>query len=477
MHYTKTRRRFLTTVGAAAGFAVGVPGARAGAETKRFIVDTRDGFPDGVARSDVDVVYPLDGIDAMVVRAPASAAESPDVTRDLRIDLPPTVASQMEPTRTASGSDTGATGGGTGRADLGDPYTEPFQWNVRDQGLLKAHGRTRGERTRVAVIDSGVFRDHWDLVGQVNTRLSRNFTDDGGSSEPVGDNAHGTLVAGVISAMDNGTGYVGVAPETDLVDLRVFSGEEALVGDVVAAIVYAADVGCDVANLSLGAYPVPLDDPEGSLIALAFELAANYALRKGTLPVAAAGNDGTNLDEDPPNVLSVPAELPGYLSVSATGPIGFRWDDGEDVTDPYDALREPTTTPAFYTNFGREAVDLSAPGGNVDQEAIETEENAFLDLVPAPGFTTVEGSPVPVSGWVAGTSFAVPHVSGAAALVSSLVPSWRPRQVRSVLERAAKDIPPRRFRGAGHLDTRTAVRRAANWEAGRSETAQQSSVR
>jgi subtilisin family serine protease len=112
--------------------------------------------------------------------------------------------------------------------------------------------------TRIAVIDTTVPESHSDFNESFKQDLSRDFTGTG-THEPLGVQYHGTHVGGIAAAEDNGKGVVGVAPDSEVVDLRVFEqlGADASFTDILAAIVYSFNVDSDMANLSLGAYPVP----------------------------------------------------------------------------------------------------------------------------------------------------------------------------------------------------------------------------
>jgi subtilisin family serine protease len=125
------------------------------------------------------------------------------------------------------------------------------------------------------------------------------------------------------------------------------------------------------------------------------------------------------------------------MSVAATGPIGFGW-----VADDED----PAESPAYYTNYGTNAIDLAAPGGDADLDAIGSGVPWYLDLVlntvSSPDFDDA-GNYLGAThsyGWKAGTSMAAPQVAGAAALVKSANPDYNANQVEAALERAA-DVP------------------------------------
>src|SRR5690606_9086941 len=181
------------------------------------------------------------------------------------------------------------------------------------------------------------------IAGKVDVTKSASFI----PSEPFIEdlNFHGTFVAGIIAS--NGLGVASVAPDATLCAVKVldFTGSGPL-GGVLAGIVHAADVGADVADVSLGLY-VP-KNPSVKIIYDLFTQAVAYARERQTLVVAASGNDGANLDEDG-DMISIPAEVPGVISVTATGPINQM---------EFDRL-------AAYANIGgrKGGVDIAAPGG------------------------------------------------------------------------------------------------------------------
>ncbi|MFB6126191.1 MAG: S8 family serine peptidase [Halolamina sp.] len=425
-----TRRSALagiaTTLG---GLAAGPQVVAAERDGDRYLVDTRS-----LSASELSahrVVHDLGAIDAAVVETDApegiDARHAPDVS--LTLDLPVSARRLTAPASTVDA--------------LSD-----LQWDKRYQRVETAHDHARGEGTRVAVIDTGVTPSHPDLRHAVNEELSRNLTDDGGDFTDVG--LHGTHVSGIVAAGNrSGRGVVGTAPATELVACRVFPEfGGASFGTVLAGMVYAADVEADVANMSLGAYPLPLADSEVQLLLDLLQRAAAYGNRQGTVFVAAAGNDGANLDADG-LVISLPNEADNVLSVGATGPIGFRWDDDAGDDDPMDDLRAAPTDPAPYTNYGEEAIDLSAGGGNLDRSAADSDARWFYDLV----FSTLPDG----YGWLAGTSMAAPQVAAAAALVGDRYPDADAAAVGRHLRETAEGASAQAYHGAGHLDTVAAV--------------------
>jgi len=435
------RRTFLKVSGAVLGGIATGTTVTAATRTDRFIVKTK-GRAD---LSSLEVVHEMPGVDFAVVRGGEKDVKKAvsNYAPDIEIELNEPDVNEEVPTFDAS--------------DYEGQPGDFLQWDKADLNVPEAHAVTEGEGSRVAVIDSGILETHPDLAGPLNLELSKNFTDDGGDHNPVGGDDHGTHVAGIVAA-DNGggIGVNGTAPKTDLVDCRVFSGPFASFADILAAVVYSARVDADVANLSLGAYPIPRQGL-GQFYGKVLNSVMTYANKEGTLLVIAAGNDAADLQHDK-NLISLPNEGAQAVSVSATGPIGYGWDaDGDgEVSD----FEEPPESPAFYTNFGTNAITLGAPGGDADPGAIGTGVPWFYDLV----FNTVfsyedtdgDGEPdqVPAYGWKAGTSMAAPNVAGAAALVKSANPNYNANQIEAALKRAA-DVPDeygKEYYGSGYLN-------------------------
>ena len=441
-----TRRSFLKVSGAALGGIAFGTTITAATSADRFLVDTKnlDGLGGGLR-----VVHDLDAIDVAVVEGDETDVEAlgAPYAADTRysLDLP------MDGTPRAT--DQSAT----------DEPLYPYQWDKQAQDVPSAHEVTRGEGTRVTIIDTGIGAGHPDLRHAVNHDLSRNFTDDDyGAPGPYG-GYHGTHVSGIVAANDrNETGTVGTAPGTELVDCRVFSPEAlASFADIVAAMVYSAEIEADAANLSIGAYPVERQ-ALGEFYGKVLNRATTYANSQGTLLVVSAGNDSADLQHDG-NLISLPNEAANVMSISATGPIGFMWGD--------DGLRDAFTSPAFYTNYGTNAINVSAPGGDADLSAIGTGVDWYYDLVLSTTAEIVETTNGKGNGkgrtettveydygWAAGTSMAAPQVVGAAALVKSVAPDLNANDVRDRLQTTARDVGDKAYHGHGFLDPNAAVR-------------------
>jgi serine protease len=266
--------------------------------------------------------------------------------------------------------------------------TDPLrsrQWDLARIDGTDAWNRSTGSGAVVAVVDTGVDASHPDLAGQVLTGYDEISQVEGGNTDP---NGHGTHVAGTIAAATgNGVGISSIAPDVKILPVRVLRADGGgYTSDAANGIVYAADHGADVINMSLGS------DEDDAMVSSAIA----YARSRGVVIVAAAGNE-----RQKGNPTSYPAADPGVIAVAAT--------DSADLV-------------AGYSNSGG-YVDVSAPGSSI------------LSTYPA----ALNGSGYAI---MSGTSMASPHVAAVAALLRSADPSLSPDQVESALETSATDLGP-----------------------------------
>jgi thermitase len=230
------------------------------------------------------------------------------------------------------------------------------QWALRYINLTHFITSTTGKKVLVAVLDTGIDSTHEDLAGKVVTSV--NFTDSPTSDDIYG---HGTPIAGIIAAQaDNSIGISGIAPQAMLMNIKVADDSGICRASVVAQGIYwAVDNGASVINISL-----ELRDFSKEL-----EKAVNYAWSRGSIIVAAAGNDAGN--------------IPVY--------------------------------PAFFKN----CIAVSAIS-QTDEFAPLSNHGDWVD-VAAPGFEIYSTLPDNSYGYETGTSVAAAHVSGLAALLLSVV--------------------------------------------------------
>jgi subtilisin family serine protease len=286
-----------------------------------------------------------------------------------------------------------------------DAINAPEAWNA---------GYT-GKKTRVFVLDDGINPTHPDLAPNVNTKLSTSFVP--GEEfyiQKTSGFSHGTHVAGIIAAADNGSGVIGVAPDAEIVAVKVLSEKDGsgAFSWINAGIVYAANNGADVINMSLGArfnrngFYYGKDGNLEKIPAVhiqnlirAQQRAINYAWKKGAVIITSAGNSGMNADGNG-SLFIIPAELQNVVSVSATAP--DYWYPNRDM-DPF------LDIPASYNDYGKSLINIAAPGGDFD---FSPQPFWNFDMI----LSTGPGKSFNLS---AGTSFASPHVAGVAALIVS----------------------------------------------------------
>lgn len=337
------------------------------------------------------------------------------------------------------------------------------QWNMRaiDADDAWKAGRLGSPAVTVAVLDTGVDYLHVDLRGRVDLQRSRSFLpieDDlvrqlFPTRLPITDlGYHGTHVAATISS--NAIAAAGVTSQVNIMALKICYGNEyrtttgALIrgcpsSATFAAIAYAVDNGADVINMSLGG--VFSKAGNGEYVGYLNKL-FNHARARGVTTVVSAGNEEIDLDHDG-NAYKTYCSTPSTICVSATGPTGATTVNGP-FTDP--------NAPASYTNYGRSAINVAAPGGNVVPVYAACSSSSLA--VP-----TCRLSPSYIVG-LGGTSMAAPHVSGLAAL---LVEDYgrNPARIKTRMQQTATDLGQRGtdpFYGKGLINVARALGLSVN---------------
>ena len=253
-------------------------------------------------------------------------------------------------------------------------------WGVNRIDAEKAWRKTAGRQIRIAVVDTGCG-PHPDLRiwgGASVVSYTESYSDD---------HYHGTHVAGIIAAIDNEFGVVGVAPRVRLYAVKVLNwGGSGYLSDVIEGLQWCVRNKMNAINMSIGTY---MNFPT-------MKLAVEAVNKAGIVQVAAAGNSGGGQ-------VIYPAAYPPCLAVSATNK------DNEI---------------AYFSSTGPE-VDFSAPGQYV--------------------FSTIRRNRIPGYGILSGTSMATPHVTGTAALIITMPDPngdgvWSPAEVRERLKKTATDL-------------------------------------
>jgi thermitase len=282
---------------------------------------------------------------------------------------------------------------------MGNPDDSGFvnQWDMAKIQTPEAWDVTTGSPTiTIAILDTGVDLDHPDLANKIISNIK--FSNSATTDDVYG---HGTHVAGIAAAMtNNGIGVAGLGYSCSIVNVKVLDDNGmGAYSWIVSGIIWAADNGADIINLSLGA-------PYASS---ALEDAVNYAWGKGVVIVAAAGNNG---DTTP----MYPAYYTNCIAVAAT--------DANDAR-------------ASWSNYG-DWVDVAAPGVSI--------------------YSTLKDNSY---GYLSGTSMASPHIAGLAALVFTVVgdsngDGFLNDEVRSQIQATCDDIGVSGI-GSGRINAYRAV--------------------
>lgn len=345
-----------------------------------------------------------------------------------------------------------------------------WQWNMRliHASTAWAAGKLGSATVTAAILDTGIDYDAPDLNGLVDLSRSTSFaTSDAAlagafpTRHVISDfNGHGTNVATQVSS--KAAALAGVTSRTTLIGVKVLDSHgSGSLSWILNGVIWAADHGADVANMSLGgAFPKSLYGPYVGVINRTF----GYAARKGMLVVVAAGNEEEDLDHNG-NEMKTYCGVPTVLCVSAVGPASN--------TTSADAF-------SYYSNFGRSSIDVAGPGGNADAA------NGF----PAYPFFPSIPQRYDVASWVwsycskttivwqgttpyltncyaggrltgmIGTSQATPHVTGLAALLIAELGKGQPRLIKNRIQQSAIDLgqpgtDP--YFGAGRIDVARAL--------------------
>ncbi|MGI8777869.1 MAG: S8 family serine peptidase [Acidimicrobiales bacterium] len=247
------------------------------------------------------------------------------------------------------------------------------QWNLTQIGAADAWSVSTGAGVIIGIVDSGIDASHPDLAGKIEAQADCVGGTCREGSARDGD-GHGTAVAGIAAAKtNNGGGIAGVAPDARLVVARVLGDDgTGVTEDINRAIQWVVDKGARIVNLSLGEPDLVIVSRLGTPLRPGIE----YAWTRGAIPVLAAGNYDDLDGQGSANYGDLHA-----LVVGSTDTKG--------------------RVPGYSTSLGNAKWGLVAPGGNGD----------------GPGADVI--SPIPGNRyeWVAGTSMAAPHVSGALALL------------------------------------------------------------
>jgi subtilisin family serine protease len=333
----------------------------------------------------------------------------------------------------------------------------PRQWNMRAVGanLAWAAGFLGSSSVSVFILDTGIDYLNLDLNGLVDqsrsTDLLGTFTVGGVSfterdtvtkyfptRQPFTDlYFHGTHVGATVSSL--ALGAAGVTSRTELVAVKVCAYLNTCpFSSILNGVIYAADHGADVVNMSLGGGFSKAGN--GVFVGL-INKTFNYARSKGVTIVVAAGNAAADLDHNG-NTYTTYCNTPSVICVSATGPtaqvsINGPWTDVD--------------APSYFTNFGSSAIDVAAPGGNNASFVWATCSRTSLLIPVCQTGNFFVGAQ--------GTSMATPHVAGTAALLVPIL-GRDPAAIKDRILETADDLGASGtdpFYGKGRLNVARAV--------------------
>ncbi|HWI66414.1 MAG TPA: S8 family peptidase [Symbiobacteriaceae bacterium] len=232
------------------------------------------------------------------------------------------------------------------------------QWGPKKVQAEAAWNYTQGSSSvLIAIVDTGVDLDHPDLINKVRTDIDWDYVNNDATA--MDDNGHGTHCAGIAAAQtNNAVGIAGMCPNCQVLPVKVLnSAGSGAFSAIASGIRYAADKGAKVISVSLG----------GTSSSTTLSDAVTYADGKGSLVIAAAGNNGNSTP-------FYPAAYTAAVAVAATDSSDYR---------------------ASFSNYGS-YVDVAAPGVSIYSTYWN---NTYKSLN--------------------GTSMAAPHVSGLAGLLFS----------------------------------------------------------
>ncbi|MFE3170717.1 S8 family serine peptidase [Amycolatopsis sp. NPDC059090] len=399
--------------------AVAGPGCASGGRAVRYVVAFDRGTPESSARQQasagcgqVAVYYPQISV-AVVTSSDRAFADR----------LGPERTFSAQATRTAAEQPGAAAQPARAELPLSDPARVPAadlsaqQWDMNLIGAPAAHQVTGGSRSVVVgVLDSGVDPKHPDLAAAIDPEDSAGCLTGVPDPSPAAwqptTSAHGTHVAGIIAAADDGKGITGVAPgvriaSVKVIDDRGYADPEA----AVCGIMWSAARHLPIANSSWFVNPWSLSCVRGNDRGVVHEVlarAVEYATSQGTLNVAAATNEAVDLTP------SAHSGSPSAAGKCEALPAGLR-----DVVTASAISQDRVKS--GYSSYGLGVVDVTAPGGDDDRCVV----------------STVPGGYAPMCG----TSMAAPHVAGVLALLKSVHPAWSAAELRRALDSRATPMP------------------------------------
>lgn len=355
---------------------------------------------------------------------------------------------------------------------LSQQSSQQVPWGISKIKATEVHPTNKGTGIKVGIFDTGIDYNHEDLSqnykgghtfmtlpdnGTTNCKTGQRVD----NSDPIDQHGHGTHVAGIIGAVDNTVGVIGVAPEADLYAIKVLNKNGNGCSDnIIAGLNWAKDNNIEVMSASLGwslvccggsncdceAGKCLLSNPGQALID---SVRALYDV--GIPFVCAAGNNcGCGCHPE--------GRIVQTGSCNYTSTCGFFTSCPEKCDETKDWISYPARIPeaiavgaidsnneiAYFSNPGPSLV-VTAPGVDV----LSTVPKSANKIYDPSGYKAIGG-----------TSMATPHVTGTVALMKKVNSNLTPDQIKQILKQTAVDIGPVGFDwfyGAGLVDAKAAV--------------------
>lgn len=368
-------------------------------------------YADGLERYIVTIKGPAPQAIEAVERSGGKVNHTFSIIPAIAISIPPVALPALQRNPLIIGIEPDIIVSAIGKQPQPSQPSQSIDWGVNRIDADLAWSVSKGAGIKVGVIDTGIDKDHPDLVANIKGGV--NFVFKKGQVNPDmwdDDNGHGTHVSGIIGAVDNSIGIIGVAPSVSLYGIKVLDRNgNGYLSDVIAGIDWAVNNGMDIVNMSLGT----------NTYITSFENACNAAFASGVILVAAAGNDGTTGGY---STVDYPAAFASVIAVAAT-----------DINN----------TRPLWSSYGPE-VEFSAPGV------------VILSTWSGGGYKTLSG-----------TSMSSPHVAGVAALALTqpvqpaydynLNGIWDVAELRTWLQNTADYLGPNIYYGYGLIDAEEAT--------------------
>lgn len=281
---------------------------------------------------------------------------------------------------------------------------QTIPWGIERIQAPQVHSQgNKGQGIKVCIMDTGIDYNHEDL--KENYKGGYNFV--ANNNDPFDDNGHGTHTSGIVAAMDNNLGIIGVAPEAYLYSVKVLgSNGSGSYTNIIKGIQWAIDNNMNIISMSLA----------GSSFSQTWKDICDVAYNSGILLVAAAGNNGIG-SSCIERKISTPCPVPDCTLNNVCYPALF------DSVVAVSAI-DSNNLMACFSSRGPK-VEVCAPGVSI----LSTVPKGTCTFCDSTGYKQLSG-----------TSMACPHASGLAALILKANPNYTNIQLRNCISSTSIDL-------------------------------------